>query len=269
MDTSLRRASNLTSEEVDASLPEEQANEREAEHHVHLPNPSLWPLLLSGSILLAVIGLIFFPDTPWLTITAVPLVLIGILGWALEDPMSGHGESEEEIAARNARYARMTPEEVLDLARVTVERLVTISSTAFSNHPVTVELDSIQGEGVVLALYGKVELEAQRDAIEAASWEIPKVVNVLNFIVAEDSTLNRLNAKIDELRAKGKLEGAGNISVFIENQILNLYGDVPNNDMKYMLERELIATSGIRVVVNHIGLNEDIPGYLGKTRNKI
>jgi len=266
MDTSLRRAADLTAEEVDASLPDEQA---EAEHHIHLPSPSLWPLLLSAAVLIAVIGLLFFPDTPWLTIVAAPLVLIGILGWALEDPMGGHGESEDEIAARNARYARLTPEEVLDIARAEAERIITISSTAYSNHPVKVELDSVQGDGVVLALYGKVELEAQRDALETAMWEQPKVVNVLNFIVAEDATLNRLNAKIEELRAKGKLNGANNISVLVENQILNLYGDVPTNDMKYMLERELIGTSGIRVVVNHIGLNEDIPGNLGKTRNKI
>ncbi len=269
MDTSLRREADFTAEEVDASLPDEQANVREAEHHIHLPSPSLWPILLSAAILMAVIGLIFFPDTPYLTIIAAPLVLIGILGWALEDPMGGHSESEDEIAARNARYARLTPDEVLDMARAEADRIITISSTPYSNHPVKVELDSVQGEGVVLALYGKIELEAQRDALEAAMWQMPKVVNVLNFIVAEDTTLNRLYAKIDELRAKGKLEGAHNLSVFVENQILNIYGDVPTNDMKYMLERELIGTSGIRVVVNHIGLNEDIPGYLGKTRNKI
>lgn len=268
MDTSLRRAADLTSQEVDASLPDEQANGGEAEHHIHLPSPSLWPLLLSAAVLMAVIGLLFFPDTPWLTVIAAPLVLVGILGWALEDPMGGHNEADE-IAERNARYARMTPEEVLDLARATADGIVTVSSTAYSNHPVTVELDSVQGEGVVLALYGKVELEAQRDALETAMWELPKVINVLNFIVAEDTTLNRLNAKIEDLRAKGKLNGAHNISVLVENQILNLYGDVPTNEMKYMLERELIGTSGIRVVVNHIGLNEDIPGNLGKTRNKI
>ncbi|HCI78986.1 MAG TPA: hypothetical protein DHW02_04785, partial [Ktedonobacter sp.] len=70
MDTSLRREADFTAEEVDASLPDEQANVREAEHHIHLPSPSLWPILLSAAILMAVIGLIFFPDTPYLTIIA-------------------------------------------------------------------------------------------------------------------------------------------------------------------------------------------------------
>ena len=94
MDSSLQNASNLTTEEVSTSLAENEGIEGNAEghgaeeHHIHLPNPSLWPLLLSGAILLAVSGIIFFPANPWLTVVAAPLVIIGILGWALEDPMA-------------------------------------------------------------------------------------------------------------------------------------------------------------------------------------
>ncbi len=265
MDTSLQRA-NLTAEEVNTSLQAHNEEPAEEEHHIHLPNPSLWPLILSAAILIAVTGIIFFPENPWLTVVGAPLVLIGILGWALEDPMGGSGETQVELSER---YASMKPAEILDRARAIVESTVTVSSTAYSTHPVRVEIDDIKGESIVLALYGKVELEAQRDAVEAALWELPKVTNVLNFIVAEDSILRAANAKLDELNASGKLKGANNISVLVENYILHLYGDVPNNNMKVMLERELIGVSGVRVVVNHIGLNEDIPGNLGKTRNKI
>jgi hypothetical protein len=42
---------------------------------------------------------------------------------------------------------------------------------------------------------------------------------------------------------------------------------VPDSKMKYALEREVVGIPGVRVVVNHIGLNKDIPGNLGKTRN--
>ena len=101
MDSSLQSANlrptrtnaDLTAEELGASLVAHGddvangASSEEQEHHIHLPNPSLWPLLLSAAVLMAVIGILFFPDTPWLTIVAAPLVLIGILGWALEDPM--------------------------------------------------------------------------------------------------------------------------------------------------------------------------------------
>jgi osmotically-inducible protein OsmY len=91
----------------------------------------------------------------------------------------------------------------------------------------------------------------------------------MNFIVAEDALLNAVNARIANLRESGKLEGAKNISVLVENYIVSLYGDVPKSDMKYMLEREMIGIPGVRVVVNHIGLNEDIPGNLGKTANRV
>ena len=93
MDSSLQSA-NLTTEELTKSLAEKEgvvenvAGHDEEELHIHLPNPSLWPLLLSAAILVAVTGLIFLPSNPWLTVVAAPLVVIGILGWALEDPMA-------------------------------------------------------------------------------------------------------------------------------------------------------------------------------------
>src|SRR5712691_222958 len=60
--------------------------QHEEEHHLHLPNPSIWPLILSVAVIAAVAGLFFLPDSPWLTIIAAPFVLVGIMGWALEDP---------------------------------------------------------------------------------------------------------------------------------------------------------------------------------------
>ncbi len=89
MDSSLQNA-HLTVDAPDASLAtiHETAEGTGEEHHIHLPNPSWWPLLLGAAILVAVVGLLFIPDNPWITIVAAPFVLIGILGWALEDPMA-------------------------------------------------------------------------------------------------------------------------------------------------------------------------------------
>ncbi len=36
-----------------------------------------------------------------------------------------------------------------------------------------------------------------------------------------------------------------------------------------MLEREITAIPGARVVINHIGLDKDIPGNMGRTSNRI
>ncbi len=174
---------------------------------------------------------------------------------------SPHDESEHRP---HIVYA--PSKELLEQAQEIVDRLVTISSTAYSTHPVKVE---IEGEGVVLALYGKVELEAQKEEIEAELRKLPFVSDVRNFIVAEDAILNAAYKRVDDLRAAGKLEGAKNVAVFVENYILHIYGDVPSTSMKQLLERELIGIPGVRVVVNHIGLNTEIPGNLGRTRNKI
>jgi hypothetical protein len=260
METSLSSA-NLTADEISASL--EHGQEDEEGHHVHLPNPSLWPLISSAAILVCVAGLLFIPANPWITILAIPFILFGIMGWALEDPMAPpHRET--------AHYQPdLTPQDVSQIARDVLYRTVTVSSTAFSFHPVKVDLDEVTDKGVVLALYGKVELEAQREAIENAMWQVPNVVNVKNFIIAEDAVLNIATSRIENLRAKGKLEGATDVHVLVENAILHLYGQVPTDDMKRMLERELLGIPGVRVLVNHIGLNKEIPGNLGKTLNKI
>jgi hypothetical protein len=56
--------------------------------HIHLPNPSYWPILLGAGLAIAVLGLLIINITPWLFVIALPLILIAIMGWALEDPMA-------------------------------------------------------------------------------------------------------------------------------------------------------------------------------------
>ncbi len=91
MDSSLHSAQ-LAEDEVTPSLAphhdgtaEEVAEE---EHHIHLPGPSFWPILLSVAILVTVCGLMFLPEGIWFSLFAGIFVLIGIMGWALEDPMA-------------------------------------------------------------------------------------------------------------------------------------------------------------------------------------
>jgi hypothetical protein len=264
MDTSLHNAHSvqsgvITAEALDTSSLHAEA---EGEHHIHLPNPSLWPFLLSLAVIITIAGFLFIPENPWMTIIGAPLVLIGILGWALEDPMAPPIDETSNIRPG------VTPQEVLDMAQEVLEHTVTISSTAYSIHPVTVEIDHVDGEAVTLALYGRVELEAQRDELEEAMRKLPNVVDVRNYIIAEDNILNMANARLEALAAAGKLDGTRNISVLVENYILHLYGDVSKKETKYMLQREMLAIPGVRVVVNHIGLDDTIPGNLGKTLNK-
>lgn len=283
MSTPLKHTS-ATEEQLasDVAADEEQAEEAE-EAHIHLPGPSLWPLLLSAAILLVFIGLILLGTpgndalsglAPWLLFIGLPCVLIGIIGWALEDPHASthaaraRGNRQATSFAEAALSGRPTAlaARTLDQAEAVVEQAVTISSTAWSAHPVKV---FVEREGVVLSLYGKVELEAQKKEVEAGLRQIPGVLDVMNFLVAEDELLNAVQAVIAGLQGSGKLAGASNLSVLVENGIVSLDGNVPDAAMKYLLEREISSIPGARVVINHIGLNKDIPGNLGKTTNRI
>ncbi len=248
-------------------------HEEAEEGHVHLPNPSFWPILSGASIFIFMAGMLIIDFTPWLAIIAIPLILIAIMGWVLEDPMAPlkvKFKSARRITTFAEAVASGQPtalaESVLESANEVVERTVTMGSSAWSAHPVNVE---IEREGVVLALYGKVELEEQRKALEEQLLKLPGVIDVKNFLVAEDALLNEVNNRIAKLQAAGKLEGAKDISALVENYIVSLYGETPTAEMKSMLERELIGIPGVRVVINHIGLDEDIPGNLGNTRNKV
>ena len=277
MDNILQRAHlTATADQGTASILAEnqEALEQveEAESHIHLPNPSFWPLFLAAALLICLTSILAINTLPWITIIAVVLVFVGIIGWSLEDPMApleGEGQSTSGTVTSYAEAiatGRLTPlaAAVLQDAEEVVERTVTVSSSEWSAHPVSVEVEQ---EGVVLALYGKVELEAQRERLAAELLKLPGVIDVKNFLVAEDTILNAVNATIERLRAAGKLEGAKNISALVENYIVNLYGEVPTNEMKYRLEREILSIPGVRVVVNRINLG-DIPGELGKTRNR-
>lgn len=269
METSLHSASLAVNDIINSpEIHDIYQEAEEEEHHIHLPGPSYWPLLLSVAILVAVTGLLFIPDNPWIFILAAPFVLIGILGWGLEDPM-GTTPTHQQIRPTVKRPAPPA-QQVLDKAREVAERIVTFGSTAYSTHPIKIELESDQGcEGIILAIYGKTELQAQRQELEAALRLVDGVLDVKNFVVAEDEILPTAYRRLDNLKAQSKLDGAKNISMLVENYILHLYGDVPNTKMKYTLEREMIGIPGVKVVVNHIGLDKDIPGNLGKTANKI
>ncbi len=274
MDTPLQSV-DLTANELKASslAATEELGEGEVEHHIHMPNPSFWPFVLSVAIAVTVGGLLFVNTFPWVSIIAAPFILISIVAWGLEDPFASregprrarHLPTTYAEAAQTGRPTVLA-EQVLQEAQDVADSTVTVSSTEWSAHPVKVE---IEREGVILALYGKVELAVQRKELEERLLQMPGVIDVKNFLVAEDDILNAVNERIEKLRAAGKLEGARDIRVLVENYIVSLYGYTPTNEMKYMLEREILGIPGVRVVINHIGLNENIPGNLGRTNNKV
>ena len=274
MDTSLQKT-NITEDEMTMPMLADQEVEHaeEEEAHIHLPKGSLWPIIVGVAILVTMVGFLFINTVYWISIVGAVFIFIGIMGWALENPMATHEEEVKpgEYAATFAEAAltgKPTPlaAKVLQNAEDVVDQTVTVATSAWSAHPVKV---FIEREGVVLSLYGKVELEEQKREVESALRKMPGVLDVMNFLVAEDELLNTVNAHIENLRAAGKLEGAKNLSVLVENYVVSLYGEVPNPEMKTLLEKEITGIPGARVVINHIGLDKDIPGNLGLTSNRI
>src|SRR5215469_1856316 len=154
MDTSLQNTHVI--EDQLAQLTPEEVEEAEEESHVHLPGPSYWPVILSVAILITIAGFLAINTTPVISAIGAVLVLIGILGWGLEDPMAN--THAKEAAAK----ASLSAEAVLQRAEDVVDETVTVSSTAWSAHPVKVFIEREEPGGVVLSLYGKVELEEQK-----------------------------------------------------------------------------------------------------------
>ena len=88
MHTSFQRADQPDTLKTSHVGDQKENQGTEEAQHLHLSQPSIWPLLLSAAILLCISGLLVLPNIPWLSIIALPFVLAGIVGWALEDPLA-------------------------------------------------------------------------------------------------------------------------------------------------------------------------------------
>jgi cytochrome c oxidase subunit 1 len=85
-DHDLRRVA--TAEEI---LAEQEAN---ADHHIHLPSPSYWPLLLAVSLPIIGIGIIY---QYVVAVIGAVLALLAMFGWALEPSVAPDDDYEPPI----------------------------------------------------------------------------------------------------------------------------------------------------------------------------
>src|SRR5947209_11818196 len=147
MNTPLQSA-NLTADELNTSTvaAAEELGEGEVEHHIHMPNPSLWPLILRVAISVTMVGLEFVNTFPWISIIAAPFVLISILGWALENPFSTREAGRITFSPGTYEPGSLPPlaEQLLHDAQEVADETVTVSSTEWSAHPVHVEIEEIE-----------------------------------------------------------------------------------------------------------------------------
>jgi cytochrome c oxidase subunit 1 len=87
-----------TAEEI---LAEQEAN---ADHHIHMPSPSYWPIVLALGLPIVAYGMIF---SLVLAVVGGVIILLGMFGWALEpsvadesdfDPPADDGGQSMELA---------------------------------------------------------------------------------------------------------------------------------------------------------------------------
>lgn len=175
----------------------QEVEEEHEEQHVHLPNPSAWPIILSVAVIAAVAGLFFIPESPWLTIIAAPFVLVGIMGWALEDPNAKVKERyvamKTDPALANSRF--QIGQEVVDkhghwvgtlqarFGRYILAERGGLMVTAFYI-PVTMTQETIAGNTVRLTV-GEAELKTYGynsvpDDLynDVAEFEVPQTTGV-------------------------------------------------------------------------------------------
>jgi len=114
MDSSAHSASS-TSDELGASLLTQDEGGTEGEEaHIHLPNPSYWPILVGLGIAITIFGLLFISSGPWITIIGVIFVFITIIGWGLEDPMAPLKEKFVHIYQPADRWKFKIGQNVID-----------------------------------------------------------------------------------------------------------------------------------------------------------
>ena len=66
----------------------EHASHAESHEAIHLPPPSIWPLLTAIATTILFVTLIF---TPWGAVIGTPLLLLSFLGWGWP-----HGQDHQE-----------------------------------------------------------------------------------------------------------------------------------------------------------------------------
>ena len=94
---------NLTADDITATMlaGAEELEGEEGHVHIHMPNGSLWPLILALSVIVTLGGLLIVNIFPWLSIIAAIFVFVSIIGWGLEDPFASHAGAAKTVETAN------------------------------------------------------------------------------------------------------------------------------------------------------------------------
>ncbi|HLY31560.1 MAG TPA: hypothetical protein VKQ36_11055 [Ktedonobacterales bacterium] len=82
----VRELSDLTSAQSSPAREAAQAlaETPETHGHIHLPGPSLWPVMLAGSVMITLVGLLFWETTLFVTVIGAAMTFACGVGWGLD-----------------------------------------------------------------------------------------------------------------------------------------------------------------------------------------
>jgi hypothetical protein len=190
---------------------------------------------------------------PILTTQPIPSLLIPSPGVAV--PLRTLQGTQQRhplwLAALRQRFSRHAPQRIpvsdASLARRAGELVQHEVAFAAFCQGVTVEVD--QG---IITLYGSVDTARRKERLAELLRTMPGVQQVANRLLAEDELDARLQQRLQALVTAGTLDRLPKF--LVEQQMVELYGEVATSEQRNLVEREALAVPGVRVVINHLSV---------------
>jgi hypothetical protein len=108
----------------------------------------------------------------------------------------------------------------------------------------------------VVTLSGSVDATWRKERLAALIQPLPGVKQLANHLFAQDKLASHLHRRFQELVTAGTLDHLPKL--LVENQIGELYGEVATSEQRKLLEREALAVPGVRVVINHLSVPQEL-----------
>lgn len=115
---------------------------------------------------------------------------------------------------------------------------------------------TVEVEQGVVTLYGSVDTARRKERLAELLWTLPGVQQVVNHLLAEDELDARLQQRLQALVAAGTLDRLPKL--LVEQQMVEMYGEVATTEQRNLVERETLAVPGVRVVINRLSVPQEL-----------
>ncbi|HEX6779731.1 MAG TPA: BON domain-containing protein [Ktedonobacterales bacterium] len=152
------------------------------------------------------------------------------------------------------RFRRPAPQplQVSDVYLARRVRHLVQQELAFTAVCQNVTADVEQG---MVTLYGSVDTTWRKKRLEALLRTLPGVKHVANHLLAEEELAEQLQHHFQALLTAGTLDRLP--TMLVEQQIVELSGEVATPEQRTLVEREVLTVPGVRVVLNHLSVPQE------------